>query len=117
MLRAWALARLSGPPDGSRADEFPWDAHALPGTDFSGGADAGPVIYERPRPVRMGAEPAGKRRLLPHRSAGARFSTGNIGRGSRRVKMRTFEPRTSWVRSSVGDERRVAQNMLFAALF
>ena len=44
--KAWYLApggSLSGaPPVGSGADEFTWDAHALPKTDFSGDTAAGP---------------------------------------------------------------------------
>jgi len=43
--KAWYLApggSLNGsPPAGSHADEFTWDAHALPKTDFSGDTGAG----------------------------------------------------------------------------
>ncbi|MDX6601428.1 MAG: uncharacterized protein QOF13_630 [Solirubrobacterales bacterium] len=43
--KAWYLSpggSLSGgPPAGSNADEFTWDAHALPRTDFSGDTAAG----------------------------------------------------------------------------
>jgi predicted acyl esterase len=43
--KAWYLAPggslSAGPPAGSHADEFTWDAHALPKTDFSGDTGAG----------------------------------------------------------------------------
>jgi predicted acyl esterase len=43
--KAWYLAPggslSAGPPAGSHADEFTWDAHALPKTDFSGDTAAG----------------------------------------------------------------------------
>ena len=82
--KAWYLSPgggLSGePPAAAGADEFTWDVDALPRTDFSGNTGAGEGgLWTAAPEIRMGAEPAGERRLLLSPSA-RRQHDGDRGR-------------------------------------
>ncbi len=94
--KAWYLspggALSAAPPAGSHADEFTWDAHALPTTDFSGdtGAGEGGLWTATPK-YEWAQSPPG--RAVSYLTAPLAANTAVIGAGAVNV----------WVRSSTPD--------------
>jgi uncharacterized protein len=93
--RAWYLSPggslSSAPPAGSAADEFTWDAHALPKTDFSGdtGAGSGGLWTATPK-YEWAQSPPGS--AVSYLTAPLSANTTVIGAGAVNVWVRSSTP-------------------------
>jgi hypothetical protein len=105
--RAWYLspggALGASPPSGSHADEFTWDAHALPPTDFSGDTGSGPGgLWTATPAYDWEQSPPGS--AVSYLTAPLGASTTVIGAGAVNVWVRSSAPSVD-LQATIGEVR------------